>query len=109
MRNLTLIRSLVKTDSFKRFIEQCEQLENINKEDEEKSSEFVIGLVAPNVDARLFEIVSYSILKNYYKDEKIYWGFSRDDLKEENLKLYKTGRTKPWRCFRCSRRNCSSK
>ena len=99
----------VKTDSFKRFIEQCEQLENINKEDEEKSSEFVIGLVAPNVDARLFEIVSYSILKNYYKDEKIYWGFSRDDLKEENLKLYKTGRTKPWRCFRCSRRNCSSK
>lgn len=83
----------VKTDSFKRFIEQCKQLENINKENEEESSEFVIGLLAPNVDARLFEIVSYSILKNYYKDEKIYWGFSRDELKEENLKLYKTGRT----------------
>ena len=83
----------VKTDSFKRFIEQCEQLENINKENEEESCGFVIGLLAPNVDARLFEIVSYSILKYYYKDEKIYWGFSRDELKQENLKLYKTGRT----------------
>ena len=83
----------VKTDSFKRFIDQCKQLENIDKENEEKSNEFVIGLLAPNVDARLFEIVSYSILKNYYKDEKIYWGFSRDELNEENLKLYKTGRT----------------
>lgn len=82
-----------KTDSFKRFISQCEQLENINKENEEKSNEFVIGLLASNVDARLFEIVSYSILKSYYKDEKIYWGFSKEDLKEENLKLYKTGRT----------------
>ncbi len=83
----------VKTDSFKRFIEQCERLENINKENEEESNEFVIGLLAPNIDARLFEIVSYSILKNYYKDERIYWGFSKDELKEENLKLYKTGRT----------------
>ncbi len=83
----------VKTASFKRFIDQCEQLENIDKENEEKYTEFVIGLLAPNVDARLFEIVSYSILKNYYKDEKIYWGFSRDNLKEESLTLYKTGRT----------------
>lgn len=83
----------VKTDSFKRFIDQCAQLENIDKENEGKAYEFVIGLLAPNVDARFFEIVSYSILKNYYKDEKIYWGFSRDDLKEETLTLYKTGRT----------------
>ena len=27
-----------------------------------------MSLLAPNVDARLFEIVSYSILKYYYKD-----------------------------------------
>ena len=83
----------VKTNSFKRFIDQCMQLENISKENEEKSNEFVVGLLAPNVDARLFEIVSYSILKYYYKDEKIYWGFSKDDLREESLTLYKTGRT----------------
>ena len=45
------------------------------------------------VDARIFEIVSYSILKNYYRNQKIYWGFDPDELQEESLKLYKTGRT----------------
>lgn len=83
----------VKTDSFKRFIDQCKQLETISKEDGEKVSNFILGLLAPNVDARLFEIVSYAILKNYYKNEKIYWGFSLDYIQEDNLKLYKTGRT----------------
>ena len=83
----------VKTDSFKRFIEQCKQLENIDEENEEQVNNFILGLLAPNVDARLFEIVSYAILKNFYKDKKIYWGVSRDNLNEEHLKLYKTGRT----------------
>ncbi|MBE6276622.1 MAG: restriction endonuclease [Bacteroides sp.] len=82
-----------KTDSFMRFINQCKQLEDIDKENEKQVNEFILGLLAPNVDARLFEIVCYAILKNFYKDEKIYWGFSRKDLKEENLRLYKTGRT----------------
>ena len=85
--------SKTKTDSFKRFIEQCKQLETIDKDNDAKVNDFILGLLAPNVDARLFEIVSYAILKNYYKDEKIYWGFSRDELKEESLTLYKTGRT----------------
>ncbi|MBR4838842.1 MAG: restriction endonuclease [Bacteroidales bacterium] len=85
--------SKAKTDSFKRFIDQCKQLETIDKDNNEKVNVFILGLLAPNVDARLFEIVSYAILKNYYKDEKIYWGFSREELKEESLTLYKTGRT----------------
>lgn len=50
-------------------------------------------MLAPNVDARLFEIVSYSILKFYYHDQAIIWGFEMDNLNKENLKLYKTGRT----------------
>ncbi len=44
-------------------------------------------------DARLFEIVSYSILKFYYHDQTIIWGYEMDKLNIENLKLYKTGRT----------------
>lgn len=82
-----------KTDSFHRFIEQCKTLENIDKDNEEIVCEFVIGLLAPNVDARLFEIVSYAILKNYYKDIEIFWGYSPDQLQQDYLKLYKTGRT----------------
>src|SRR3989344_3716512 len=61
-----------------------------NSEDVEK---FILGLLAPNVDARLFEIVSYAILKYFYHDQKLYWGFEIDKLKEDNLTLYKTGRT----------------
>lgn len=83
-----------KQDSFKRFIDQCSKLQNINTEDNQKViTDFIIGLLAPNVDARLFEIVSYSILKYYYVDKTIIWGYDYDNLTEENLKLYKTGRT----------------
>jgi hypothetical protein len=55
--------------------------------------DFINSLVEPTVDARIFEIVSYSILKYYYYNHKIYWGFEIDEIKEENLKLFKTGRT----------------
>ncbi len=83
----------VKQDSFQRFIEQCEILQNIVDKDPESIHRFIVGLLAPNVDARLFEIVSYSILKFYYKEQTIIWGYSLEQLNEENLKLYKTGRT----------------
>ena len=52
-----------------------------------------MSLIEPNVDARIFEIVSYSILKYDYKEQSIFFGFSMDTVEEENLKLYKTGRT----------------
>jgi hypothetical protein len=45
------------------------------------------------VDARVFEIVSYAILKQHYSEKILFWGWSPDDLNEENLKLFKTGRT----------------
>jgi hypothetical protein len=41
----------------------------------------------------VFEIVSYAILKAHYADTVLYWGWTPDDLNEENLVLYKTGRT----------------
>lgn len=36
---------------------------------------------------------SFAILKYYYWDKKIFWGYDKKNLQEENLKLYKTGRT----------------
>ena len=44
-------------------------------------------------EARIFEIIAFSILKNHYKNIKIYIGFSMEKLQEEYLTLYKTGRT----------------
>jgi hypothetical protein len=83
----------IKQDAFNRFIESCERLQTIETNSSEKTIEFIDTLLAPNVDARLFEIVSYAILKYYYHDQIIFWGYSTENLNEENLKLYKTGRT----------------
>jgi len=82
-----------KKDAFERFIKTCKQLQEIENKEPEKIQDFILGLLAPNIDARLFEIVSYSILKYYYHDQIIYWGFDINKLTKENLKLYKTGRT----------------
>lgn len=82
-----------KQDAFQRFVKQCEVLQSIENTTPEEVEEFITGLLAPNVDARLFEIVSYSILKFYYHDQTIIWGYEMDKLNTENLKLYKTGRT----------------
>nr|WP_300829952.1 hypothetical protein [uncultured Akkermansia sp.] len=83
----------IKQDSFQRFIKQCEDLQAIEGNDSVNVHGFIVRLLAPNVDARLFEIVSYSILKYYYKEQTIIWGYSWENLNEEALKLYKTGRT----------------
>jgi hypothetical protein len=92
---IEIIDEYVKTkqDAFQRFMKQCEELQDIKNTTPEKIEKFIIDLLAPNVDARLFEIVSYSILKFYYHDQTIIWGYEMDKLNTENLKLYKTGRT----------------
>ena len=92
---LEIIDAYIKTkqDAFERFVKTCEELQLVEKSTPSKVREFIAGLLAPNVDARLFEIVSFSILKFYYHDQKIIWGFEIDKLATENLKLFKTGRT----------------
>jgi len=92
---IDIIDEYIKTkqDAFQRFIKTCEELQEIEHSNPEKIKEFIIGLLAPNVDARLFEIVSYSILNFFYHEQIIIWGFEMDKLNKENLKLFKTGRT----------------
>lgn len=83
----------VKQQSLKLFIQQCQQLQGLSISDSGKMKTFIESLLAPNVDARLFEIVSYSILKFFYKDQTIIWGYDMGSLSTEVLHLYKTGRT----------------
>lgn len=92
---IEIIDEYVKTkqDAFQRFIKALEEFQEIEKSEPEKVIKFISNLLAPNVDARLFEIVSYSILKYYYHDQHIYWGYEVDKLNKENLQLFKTGRT----------------
>ncbi|MEZ2229874.1 MAG: restriction endonuclease [Oscillatoriales cyanobacterium] len=79
-----------KRDSFEKFLQLCKDAQALT---EGQVIEFIKQIVAPTVDARIFEIVSYSILKYYYSDQSIYWGYEVDQLQQENLKLFKTGRT----------------
>lgn len=82
-----------KRDAFEVFIKTCEKLQNIKEKNPKEINDFILALIAPNVDARIFEIVSYSILKYYYNEKVVFFGFDIKDLAHERLKLYKTGRT----------------
>lgn len=92
---ITIIDRYVQTKrfAFQTFITTCEKLKIIDKEQDKDVSAFILSLVAPQSDARIFEIVSYSILRFYYINQNIYFGFDPNALSKENLQLYKTGRT----------------
>jgi len=83
----------VKKSSFEAFIKSCEEITKLETADADKAIRFIRNLLAPNVDARIFEIVSYSILKYFYHDQILYFGFNMKNINKHNLILYKTGRT----------------
>jgi hypothetical protein len=84
---------VAKKNDFDNFIKISEKLKTIENEQPEKMKCFILSLIEPDMDARIFEIVSYSILKYYYKEQTIFFGLSFNTIEEENLQLYKTGRT----------------
>jgi hypothetical protein len=82
-----------KKDAFEDFIKDVERLEHLQVGKPEDVCAFVLGRLSPTVDARIFEIVSYAILKEFYGTQSIFWGWEETDLHQESLVLYKTGRT----------------
>lgn len=79
-----------KKSGFDSFLELCERAKDF---DEIKIIRLIEDQVKPTVDARIFEIVSYSILKYYYNNIDIYWGFELSKIYKDKLILFKTGRT----------------
>lgn len=82
-----------KREAFDEFIADCELLRSIASEEPDQIRSFINDLLRPNVDARLFEIVSFAILKAAYGVQTIFWGRAADSIEREALVLYKTGRT----------------
>lgn len=82
-----------KRSALDSFISYTTKLAQISVDDAEKAIAFINQQIQPNVDARIFEIVSYAILKSHYFDKVIYWGWEQDELNQDKLILYKTGRT----------------
>ena len=83
----------IKQGAFDRFIKTCVAMLRVKTENAAQLKDFIFSLLAPQVDARLFEIVSYSILRQYYCGQTVYWGFDKAKLQKDSLALYKTGRT----------------
>jgi hypothetical protein len=82
-----------KQDAFNSFRKTCQNLRKVPRNNSAEVETFIRSLLQPNVDARIFEIVSYSILKLHYSGISIFWGWTRRNLTQEHLVLFKTGRT----------------
>lgn len=74
-----------------KLINDIEDLIKMDTISEKKSK--INEFLEEDAEARIFEIISYAILKHHYKGIELYIGYSLDDLKKEYLTLYKTGRT----------------
>lgn len=82
-----------KRDALKGFINACRKIRRLQTGNATIAKKFIADLFKPNIDARIFEIVSFAVLKEYYSDQSILWGWTEDDINKEFLALYKTGRT----------------
>ena len=82
-----------KLKAFEGFIDICKQISELAATDSQKAIDFVIQQLQPNVDARIFEIVSFAVLKAKYGLDTVWIGGTKDEVEEEELILYKTGRT----------------
>ncbi len=73
------------------FIEILKNLREINDFVDKK--EKLSFLLTEDAEARIFEIISYSILKNHYKNISVFFGQTKETIDEVTLELFKTGRT----------------
>ena len=92
---IEIINEYIKTKSaaFDEFIGTCVKLKSLATSSQKEVESFIFDLLSPNRDARIFEIVSFAILKFFYHDQTVYFGFDLKNLSKEQLQLFKTGRT----------------
>jgi len=82
-----------KRDAFEKFVQTCQHIAQLEQQHFDEAIEFIHQQLSPNVDARIFEIVSYAVLKVKFGQESIWIGKSKENVAKEFLMLYKTGRT----------------
>ncbi|PZQ08192.1 MAG: restriction endonuclease [Aliarcobacter butzleri] len=92
---LLIIQNFIRVvkEEFDSFINYITELSSIGNEKTENIAHFILKQLSPTSDARIFEIVSFAILKYHYKNQYIIWGTNYENLEKDNLKLFKTGRT----------------
>lgn len=83
----------LKSEKFELFFEQCKKFAETYKENPTDAIHFIRQQLQPDVDARIFEIVSFCLIKYAYKGKFVYFGTSEDDIKKYEIELFKTGKT----------------
>lgn len=73
------------------LIQILQQMEKITDYSEKRNQ--INALLTEDAEARIFEIISYAILKNHYKNQKVFFGYTMETIQEMELQLYRTGRT----------------
>lgn len=69
-------------------------LERLAAESDFESKKNIISeLLTETAEARIFEIVSFAVLKAHYAEETVFIGRTIEEIHKESLCLYKTGRT----------------
>ncbi len=79
---------MAKDHELIRILEELEALT-----DSQQKKEKIDSLLTADAEAWIFEIISYAILKNHYKNIVVYFGYTPESIQPVNLNLYKTGRT----------------
>lgn len=73
------------------LINILEELRMLSNYSEKKAK--INALLTEDAEARIFEIISYAVLKNHYKNITVFFGYTRETIAEVALELFKTGRT----------------
>lgn len=79
---------IAKDHALINILEELRRLDNYSKKKEK-----INALLTEDAEARIFEIISYAILKNHYKNVTVFFGYTKDTIDEVVLELFKTGRT----------------
>ena len=73
------------------LIKILEELRDLDDYSKKKTK--INALMTEDAEARIFEIISYAILKNHYKNVTVFFGYTKETIDEVALELFKTGRT----------------
>lgn len=82
---------MAKDHALTSILEELRELRELTDYSQKKAK--INALLTEDAEARIFEIISFAILKNHYKNITVFFGYTRETIGEVALELFKTGRT----------------
>ena len=83
----------LKQENFNSFFSELKALQGKVSKEPASAVKYIGNCLNPNTDARLFEIVSYVIIKYYYIQRKMSYSIDGREYPDMDLTVYKVGRT----------------